>query len=243
MQIDLGQRLAILLAQDVHGLEELLNLGEHGLLIERIEGSAEVLLIEVRLLAHSAGKDACAQGTPRHDIDIVLFAPLEVGEGRLIDHGERKLHDVDIGNGACALDEGPIGVAQAEHADRALLLELIDASHRVLDGSAQVVGPVHEVHVDVIGVQALERCVELTQDRIGTAAVNALTVLDVGAVLRGDQNLVADTLDSLANDLLGVALAVDGSSVDRSRPRRAPQSATHTRAHFHDSTNHRRPSA
>ena len=73
----------------------------------------------------------------------------------------------------------------------------------------------HEVHVDVIGVQALERCVELTQDRIGTAAVNALAVLDVGAVLRGDQNLVADTLDSLANDLLGVALAVDGGGIDQ----------------------------
>src|SRR5215469_332729 len=145
-----------------------------------------VIRAEVHLLAHGAGQNSVGQRAIRHHPDLVvatiwknflLHAPIE--------HVPAVLDHV---NPACLhapLDLGELEIGKTDRTDLPLLDQLIERAHRLLERHVTV-GPVNQIHVDVVGVEILETLLDrLHHPLAGAAAV-------VGGVRIADTKLGRD---------------------------------------------------
>ena len=107
------------------------------------------------------------------------------------------------------------GLGQAEVAHLAGVDELLDGAGDVLDGDVRVDAVLVE-QVDGVGAQPPQRAVDGGADVLGPAGdAGLVAVLVEGeAELGGDDDLVADRLERLADELLVVERAVDLGGVE-----------------------------
>src|SRR5437899_3135149 len=131
-----------------------------------------------------------------------------------IEQVEADLEHVDGPQLSGLLEQRHVEVGHADQARLARPLDLVHRPERLLEGRLRI-GPVHQIHVDVVGAQTAQAVVDLAQDRgaTGVAAGRTARARD-DAALGGDHRLVAPTVQCRAERLLGVAGAVRGRGVE-----------------------------
>ena len=119
-----------------------------------------------------------------------------------------------------AFEQRHVEVRHARRADLPFVDEPRHLQPRVLDGRADRVGPVELVEVDALDAEAPERRLDLAPDRVGAQVALGLVVWPVAvrdhAALREDERPLRGgyLAERAADDLLGVAEAVDGRGID-----------------------------
>src|SRR5207237_6254479 len=88
-----------------------------------------------------------------------------------------------------------------------VLHEVVEGAHGLLEGDGAV-GPVHEIDVDVVGAEVLQRVVDGRHGALTAAVTQVRLVAVVHAELADDDRLVAPTSQSLAQRSFGGAHAV-----------------------------------
>ena len=117
----------------------------------------------------------------------------------------------------CLLERGRLVVRRADGEDLALVDELLQRTERLVERRPLVLLVVL-VEVDVVGLQALQRCVESAADEVAGAVLLVVGV-EHGAPLRREHDLVAPPLQHLAEDrLAAAAVAVDVGRVEEAHP-------------------------
>src|SRR4051794_14359826 len=107
-----------------------------------------------------------------------------------VEHVPAVLHDVDAPHGHARFDLFELEVRQAYETHLALLHDLVERSHRLFERRVPV-GPVHEIHVDVVGPEVLQALVDRREHPLTAAVAQVRLVAIVHADLRDDAGLVA----------------------------------------------------
>ena len=162
------------------------------------------------------GEEAPPERTERDEADPEL---LEGGQDRLLglapEQGVLALQRRDGLYGVGAPDGADSGLGQAEVVHLAGLDELLDRAGDVLDGDVGV-DPVLVEQVDGVGAQSSQGAVDGGADVVGPARDARLgaVLVEGEAELGGDDDVVADRLQCLADELLVVERAVDLGGVE-----------------------------
>ena len=164
-----------------------------------------------------AGQEPAPERAEGHEADAEL---LEGGQDLVLglapEQGVLALQRGDGLDGVGAADGVDAGLGHPEVADLAGLDELLDGAGDVLDGDVGVDAVLVE-QVDGVGAQAAQRAVDGGADVVWPAAdAGLLAVLVEGEPeLGGDDDVVADRLERLADELLVVEGAVDLGGVEQ----------------------------
>ena len=167
-----------------------------------------------------------AWGTRGEQADLALLGDGEKVDGGL--HLEDAVDDLEavdlaLAHGHLALFEpADVGAeGDAEVADLALELELLEGFEQLVALQGTDAGVVDLVEVDVVGVEAAEALLageldELAVELLGplAVAVAGSRVVDVVAELGGDDQVVAPVAEDAGQDLLAVAVAVGIGGVE-----------------------------
>lgn len=217
-------RLAIALASQFFQLRDRCQvLGEAGLLELRV-GLAQVVAVEAGLGVHPSGKQAAAQRTVgQYDDAVALGVGQHVGVDGAFEQVVGRLHAGQRGELAEAVHLFRRIVAHADGEYLAVAAQALQFAGGFLVRH-QRVRPVDLVQVDAIGFQPSQRVLDLPADACGGGVAVDAGIAPLQRRLGGDHRLVAQTLQGLADDLLGVAEAIDRRSVDQVDPgfHRAP---------------------
>ena len=190
--------------------------GLQGVVLEAREGGADVSLAELRGGGDLAGEEPASERTEGHEADAELLEGgqdrlfrLAPEEGVLALQGRDRLHRVSSADGV------DTGLGQTEVSDLAGVDELLDGAGDLLDGDVRVDTVLVE-QVDRVGAQATQRALDGGADVVGPAGdAGLVAVLVEGeAELGGDDDLVADRLEGLADELLVVERTVDLGGVE-----------------------------
>src|SRR5579884_1282964 len=177
-----------------------------------------VLPTELDVLGERPGQQAVRERSVRHEPDAVLRAIREdVALHPPVEHVEPVLHDVDTPDRHARLDLLELEVREADEADLALAHDVVERAHRLLE-RREAVGPVHEVHVDVVGAEVLQALVDRREHARTAAVPEVWLVAVVHAELRDDEGLVATPPQRLTEGLLGRAHAVPLGGVEAVDP-------------------------
>ena len=136
------------------------------------------------------------------------------------DHREGRLQRRDVPDRLAALEEGHVEVRDARPADLALVHEAQHLAPRVLDRRPRLVGPVELVEVDRLDAEPAQRGLALLaharRPRVARGGGHAVLVVPAQAALGEHEGPLGggDPGEGPADDLLGVAVAVDRRGVD-----------------------------
>jgi hypothetical protein len=128
----------------------------------------------------------------------------DVGLHPAVEHVPAVLHDVDPAHRHARLDLFELEVRKTDVAHLAFAHDAVERLHRLLERS-ETVGPVHEVHVDVVGAEVLQALVDRVDYALGAAVAQVRHVLVVHPELGDDDRFVAPLPQRLAERPLGRA--------------------------------------
>ncbi len=211
-------RLAIALASQFLQLRDRCQvLGEAGLLELRV-GLAQVVAIEAGLGVHPSGKQAAAQrSVGQHDDAVTLGVGQHVGVDGALEQVVGWLHAGQRSELAEPVHLFRRIVAHADGEDLAVAAQALQFAGGFLVRH-QRVRPVNLVQVDTIGLQPPQRVLDLPADACGGGVAVDARVAPLQRRLGGDHRLVAQALQGLADDLFGMAEAIDRRGVDQVDP-------------------------
>src|SRR6185312_3343095 len=176
----------------------------------------------VLALAPAARQPAARERAPRDDAHVVPPAGRQdVGLDAADEHRVRRLlADESL---AAAVAGDPLGLddlrrgerRRADVADLALADEVGERAERLVDVGRRVLGAVDLVEVDPVGVQALQRRLDLADDPAAGVAELVGVVAHRPVDLGGEDDVVAPPSGQrLCDDRLGLAARVDVSGID-----------------------------
>ena len=184
-------------------------------------GVEHVLILELRhavgaLVLGPLGEDAVRERAERgagdalveqHRVHLLLL--LAVDEVVHVLHGDELGPAAALGDHVHLQELPGVHGAGADVEHLAGSHEVVQRLHLLLHGSV-VVEAVRDVEVDVVGAEALERGVDLAEERLAVDALGVGAVVHGVVALGGDDRIVAHAHlgDDLAEDLLGGAEAV-----------------------------------
>ncbi len=124
------------------------------------------------------------------------------------------LHRLEGRSGAEAVHLRRTEITDPDRPDLSLTAKVIERPRRLLERHG-FVGPMHLINVDDIGLQPAQRILELLPKLLRRGVAKNLAAAPVEPRLGGDHGLSAPAAgQSLADDFLGLAEAIDRRGVD-----------------------------